>query len=458
MEPVSSSSAALLRLESPSAPLHVGWVARLERAGAEGFDAVALRSRIAGRLIEAPRLRRVVARRLAPSGALVWREDPDFRIERHVAIWPGGAAGEEELRVAVERFIAEPMGHELPLWRVLVVPRTRAGGAVIAGKLHRALVDGDDPGLLRAVVCDPAAAAAEARAAAADALALDEFRAAGRLRALAPVPSERTRIGATLRRSAIARTEGPLVAAPSSFLDGTSGAHRTLVTARADLGRLVRIAERTGTTLHDVVLALATGVLRRLATASGVAPVDVRALVPVGVDGEELLGDAPCAVLELPVAEQRAAARLSEIHHAMEAAAGVGRAAAGNPRATPAPALIAGPPEQLASRLALAARLCNVTIPSTRAPHGALYVGGVRVRALFAASPLPEGHALSLSTIAYDRRLHLAAAADPTALAAIGRLPIMLADAVEELGVSTGVRGAAAPALPARPPRPSRPG
>jgi WS/DGAT/MGAT family acyltransferase len=421
MERLTATSASLLRLDASCAHLHVGWLARLEAGGA--LDVAALRARIAQGLEHAPRLRAIVDR--ATEGSLVWKEDPDFTLDRHVVMWTVETAGEEELRALVDAFLAAPLPPEHPQWRVLVVPRARSGGGLLAAKLHRALAEASDTDLLRDVVFDAAGDAPEAAV-------LAEFRAMRQLRDGAHGGAAPSRIGETLRRAAFARTEGPLAAAAPSFLDSAPRAgRRTLVTARTELGRLSRIAARTETTLHAVVLAVLAGTLRRLALARDESPRDLRACVPLQLGERELLGDTPCAIVPLPVGEARAATRLLALHAAMEAA--------GRPERD-ASTVIAGPPEELASRLALASRVSNVTIPSAAGPPRSLHVGDARVRALFPLAPVPEEHALALATLSYGRHLHVSAAADTAALTGIGRLPVLLADAVEELGVSTGAR------------------
>ncbi|MDW5597265.1 WS/DGAT domain-containing protein, partial [Conexibacter stalactiti] len=121
-------------------------------------------------------------------------------------------------------------------------------------------------------------------------------------------------------------------------------------------------------------------------------------------------------------------------------AAGTGGAGSADLPPRP-PTLLAGPPEELPTRLAIGARLCNLTIPSARGPERALHVGGANVRALFPVAPLHDEHALTLSTLSYGRHLHVTAAVDAAAIGGAGRLPVMLADAAEELGISTGARG-----------------
>lgn len=478
MEPMSPASAALLRLESDGSPMHAGWVARLD-AGA--VDLAALRARVARRLRApaAARFRRIAGRagadagghgsdgRRSPApGEPAWIDDRAFAVERHVAAWPAPLGDAERLSAALDRVLAEPLPRDRPLWRVVVLPPARGGrgGAAVVALAHRALVEGLEAGALRELVFDrgpaPAAGPREAPAPlgggdpALEELrslrrigALDATRAGGAARARLGVrsaPSARpgggggaasARLGSTLRRAAMARMEG-LTAAPRSFLDAApAGARRTLVTARLELGRLDGIARRTGTDPHDVELAVLAGALRRMALAGAGAPAPLRALVPVDAAGEQLLGDGTSAVVTLPADEPDAAARLARIHAAMAAARG-GPAAAGAP-AERTPTLLAGPPEELATRLAIGARLCNLTVLRTRGPRQALQLGGVRVRALHPVTPMPEEHALAVSALAYGRHLHLAATVDPSAVGQVTRLPALLGAALDELDAAT---------------------
>jgi len=437
MERLSPVSAALLQLESRAGQMHVGFLARVDAgAGGAPLDVGALRARVAERLERAPRLRQVVAPAGERDGRLVWREQERFELDRHVAVREAPVGGEEELRAVVDRFLARELERDRPLWRVLVVPRTRAGGAAIVAAAHRALCADDD--LLHELLFDGEADAPARGAGGAsardDALALDEFRAARRHGAFAGAASGR--VGATLRRAAYAGGERLLAPAPPSYLNAAAGpAPRTLVTARLELGRLRRIAERAGAEPHDVVLAVAAGALRRVALAAGQEPADLRALVPVAPGARTLLGEEPCAVVELPVAERSPARRLRAIHAAMACARGPRR---GAHRAERPPTLLAGPPEELPTRLAIGARLANLTIPSADGPRRPLRVGGAQVRALFPVAPHHDEHALTLSTLSYGRHLHVAATVDAAAIGGAGRLPVMLADAVEELLLATG--------------------
>jgi len=54
--------------------------------------------------------------------------------------------------------------------------------------------------------------------------------------------------------------------------------------------------------------------------------------------------------------------------------------------------------------------------------------------------PIPDRHALAIGILTYDDAAHFAAYADPAALPRVARLPMMLADSIEELAMATGAR------------------
>jgi diacylglycerol O-acyltransferase len=157
VESISPASASMLRLESHTAHMHVGWLARLDVDAHGSLDVAALRERIATRLQRAPRFRQRVARGSGRPGQLHWHDDPEFSLERHVQVWSGASTGEEELRVVTDRFLSEQLPRDRPLWSVLVLPHARGNGAAIVGKVHRALVDGHEAGALERLVFDATA-------------------------------------------------------------------------------------------------------------------------------------------------------------------------------------------------------------------------------------------------------------------------------------------------------------
>jgi hypothetical protein len=91
------------------------------------------------------------------------------------------------------------------------------------------------------------------------------------------------------------------------------------------------------------------------------------------------------------------------------------------------------PFKRRAARLAASPRLYNLTISNVPGPRFPLYAAGARVRTTYPVIPIPDGHALSIGVLTYDGGVHFSAYADPDALSGLGRLPLMIEDAIEEL-------------------------
>jgi diacylglycerol O-acyltransferase / wax synthase len=91
---LSGLDAAFLDLDSPQAPLHVGWTVRVT---GRPPSLSALRRHVAGRLEYVPRFRRHVVR--PRFGDAHWADDPAFDVARHVhAVTLAPPAGVRELR------------------------------------------------------------------------------------------------------------------------------------------------------------------------------------------------------------------------------------------------------------------------------------------------------------------------------------------------------------------------
>src|SRR3954471_4402749 len=154
MSRLSTMDSSFLRVETPTAHMHVGWMAWLAlRAGQVELDVELLIERLAARLHLFPRFRQRVVR--VPLGVAepVWRDDPDFDIRRHVLLAPPGRPVDE----AVDAFLSTQLDRDRPLWQILVVPQAGEGRAAIAGKVHHAMVDGIAAVQLGVLIFDAAA-------------------------------------------------------------------------------------------------------------------------------------------------------------------------------------------------------------------------------------------------------------------------------------------------------------
>src|SRR5918994_2063265 len=332
MERLSPLDASFLSLETPSAHVHVGWLSVLELPkGANALDVGSLRERISGRLRLAPRFRQRVLS--APLGEPFLSDDPEFRIENHVR-FPGGnsaAMSDDELHGLADALLSAPLDRARPLWEVPVVPRLRGGRAALLGKVHHALVDGVAAVELGTLLFDLAPNAAPADSddwapepavsptrvtlnSVADS-ALEQFRTAGRLAALGLRPRRTMRVAESMRRAPFNLAEQVGRPAPTSYLNRNIHPDRTLLTRSVPLAQLDRLKARLRVRLNDVVLAIASGVLRRHAALCEEEVVPLRAMVPVNVRGDD--GGAGNRIVfgfvELPLTERDPVARVDHI-------------------------------------------------------------------------------------------------------------------------------------------------
>ena len=273
--------------------------------------------------------------------------------------------------------------------------------------------------------------------------ALDQFRTARQVARLGLSPGTGLRVADNVRRAAMSLATDVLRPAPASLLNVEIGPGRRLVRHGVALGRINALRHGRDATLNDVVLAICAGALRRLMTAAGELPHDLRVMVPVNVRAEaDAAGDGnriSFAFVELPVSEPSAGARLEKVHAAMAELKRSGKIA-GTDLLLRSTGSLPEPFKKRAARLAASPRLYNLTISNVPGPRFPLYAAGARVRSIYPLIPIPDGHALSFGVLTYDGRVHFAAYVDPDALPRAGRLALMVEDAIEELAAASRPR------------------
>lgn len=453
MSRLSAVDSSFLRVETPTAHMHVGWVSILDLPpDVQRLDARALAARMESRLHLAPRFRQRVVHVPLGMGEPVWRDAPDFDVRAHVreADAPGEVTA-ARLRSLADDFLSRPLARERPLWELLVVPRVRGGRAALLGKVHHAMVDGIAAVELGVLMFDAAADAERdkpvewtpaptegALRLAVDSLAdsaLEQFRAARRIVSLGASPGQTARIAGTLRRAALSLAEDALRPAPRSYLNVDIGPRRTLVTHRVRLERLLEVKRRHGVTLNDVTLAVCAGALRRFALAAGEPANDLRAMVPVNVrSGDAAAGGnrIAFAFVDLPVSRRRPEERLDAVVRRMGEVKDSGLAG-GTAALMRGIGALPEPLKDRAARLAASPRLYNLTISNVPGPQVDLYAAGACVRSIYPVIPVPDRHALAMGLLTYGAHAHLGVYADPEALPRVGRLASMVDDSVVEL-------------------------
>jgi WS/DGAT/MGAT family acyltransferase len=456
MDRLSALDASFLRVETPTAHMHVGWLATVDLpAGRDAIDAGEVAERIAARLHLLPRFRQVIRE---PAGGLAppyWADADAFTLADHITVESAPQPSLAALTRLAEEFFSIPLPRERPLWQLHVVPRLGGRRAAILGKVHHAMVDGVAAVQLGLLLFDGEAQAGppplpvpwqprpdnplrSALDGARD-TAIEQFRSARRVAELGLSPGRGVRMAATMRRAAFGLVDDVRNPAPASYLNVPISPRRKLVGATLSLDRALAIKERTGTKLNDVVLATVSGALARLAPAHGHDATDLRAMVPANVrngGGAEAQGNAISFLfVDLPV-EARPRERLALVSARMRELKDDDRIA-GSDQVLKLLGYLPGPLQGQAARLAASPRLYNVTVSNVPGPRVPLYLAGAQVRSILPVIPIPDRHALAIGALTYEKRLHLSAYLDPETLPRAGNLPLMLADAFHELDVAT---------------------
>ncbi|HEX6945109.1 MAG TPA: wax ester/triacylglycerol synthase family O-acyltransferase [Casimicrobiaceae bacterium] len=434
MQRLSTLDTSFLRVETPSAHMHVGWLASLRLPdGVRELDPAKLSQRIAARLHLAPRFRQLVSP--APFGEPIWVDDPAFRLDRHVTVAPEPVRGRRDLERLAGSFLSRQLDRRRPLWQIVVVPRAGQRRAAVLGKVHHAMVDGIAAVELGTLLFDLAPDAAPPEPAgwepepagaplriAADALAdsaLEQFRAARRVAAMGLRPRSSLRVAETMRRAALSLAEDMVRPAVPSFVNAEIGPRRALVTERVSLARLERIKRARDAKLNDVVLAVVAGALRQYADVAGADPAPLRAMVPVSV---RATGDTPAegnritfAFVDLPLDEPDPARQLALVCERTGELKRSGRIA-GSDALLRTMVQLPGFLKERAARLAASPRMYNLAVSNVPGPRIPLYAAGSLVEEIHPVIPTSDGHAIAIGVLTYRDSLHFAAYVDPEAL------------------------------------------
>ncbi len=440
MDRLSGLDASFLYLETPAQLMHVCAVMVLDPATmTSSYSFGEVQERIAESVRDVPGFTRKI--RGVPLGLdhPVWVRDRNFDIERHVHRLalpvPGGYA---ELMDLCAHLASLPLDRSRPLWEMWVIEGYRPDGdegpekVVVFAKMHHATVDGVSGANLISHLCSIEPGAAP--------LAPSEQRhprdpGRGELlgRAVIGTATRPVTLVKVLKPSAELVTKsigrarrGTAMAAPFSAprtsFNGTITSHRSIAMADLDLDEIRRIKKATGTTVNDVVLAVAGGALRAyLAERDELPSSSLLATVPVSVrDSSRRSGgankvsalftklgtdvDDPLERLRM-LAERNQNAK--EHHNAISADALQDWAEFAAPRTF-------GLAVRTYANLRLAERhpvVHNLVISNVPGPPIPLYFMGARIEALCPLGPAFHGAGLNITVMSNAGQMHVGAIA-----------------------------------------------
>jgi diacylglycerol O-acyltransferase / wax synthase len=408
LSPLDSS---FLRVESPTAHMHVGWVALFsppEEGPRPTFNQ--LRDHVGSRLARAPRYRQRLAP--VPFGVHdpIWVDDENFDVKRHVRHSPSS-----DISKVVTRVMSTPLDQVDPLWQLWIADELSDGRIGIVGKAHHCMVDGIAAVELAALLLDPTEQppprkpddwkpapppsttrmlASGLRDRVTEELALVRLPAR-----LARSPKRLVSVVEDAQRATRALAHSLTPSAPASMLNRPISPLRHLAVAKRPLDDLKHVKGHFRTTINDVVLAATSGGVRRFLERHGERPVRLKTMVPVSlreVDKADELGNRISFVfVDLPCDEPDPVRRLLDIHSSMSE-----RKRAGEPQGGDsvlkavgyAPHRIQG----MVSRLIASPRAFNLTVSNIPGPKEPMYMDGCELEEAYPVVPLADRHAVSI--------------------------------------------------------------
>lgn len=405
---LSGLDASFLAVETPTAHMHVGWVAVFTTTEEQPLPSFStLRDHIELRLAHAPRYRQKLAS--VPFGlhAPEWTDDRAFSVDRHIYQARCPLSG------LVDEVMSIPLRRDRPLWEMWVCENREDKWLAIVGKSHHCMVDGLAAVELVSLLLDPTPESVACES--------DGWRAApepGGERLLArgvrdllreqldllqwplravtsPAPAAREAAAGALK---VTRTLSHLLCgAPASVLNSQLSPLRRLAWTERPLSDLRTVKRVYGTTVNDVMLAAVAGGMRAYLIRRGEEPVALKVMVPVSVrDPSHVLGNRISFVFaELPCDEPDPLGRLYKVHAAMsrrkrdgepEGADLVLKAAARTPVVM----------QQALSRLIASPRTFNLVVSNIPGPSAPMYLLGCPLQAAYPVVPLADQHAVSV--------------------------------------------------------------
>ena len=432
MQRLSGMDTAFLYLETPTTHMQVQAVMVLDPSTVPGgYSFLKIREHLAARLPSLPEFRRRLASVPFDLHRPVWFDDPDFDLDyhlHHVAVPAPGSP--EQVADIIGAIAGRPLNRSRPLWDFWVIEGVENDAVVVVARMHHSTIDGVSGSSLITSILDleadpvspPIPEERTVESPPSD-YALVRHALVSRLRrpsfyafASATPNLVRGAIGLTrTRRDPTLPSGGTPFNTPRTPWNAPLTAHRAVAFASVDLDEVKEIRRAFDCSVNDVVLATATGALRRyLQLLDALPDRPLIASCPVSVRNDETAdiessNKVSSMFVPLPthledvrdhMAHIRDATKgAKEEHNAMGARTMLELGELAGPRSFGlASRLLAG----LASRGAVPINLVVSNVPGPPFP---LYLAGARVVSLLPLGPPIEGAGMNLTVMSYMDRM-----------------------------------------------------
>ena len=299
MERMTGLDASFLYFETRNMHMHVVAAIVYDPSTVpEGYSFRKIKETIGQRLHLAPRLRRRLAQVPLNVGHPVWVEDEDFDLDYHLhRIAVPAPAGDHETADVVAEILSRPMDRSRPLWEMWIVEGRADGLLAVVSKVHHSTIDGITGANMMAELFDlepdaPARVAVpddwepERRPNDLELLGRAVYDVAARPAGVVKLlPSTLLGLGRIInrRRGGAAGMPAPFTAPRTSF-NATLTPHRIVSFVNVSLDDVKTVKNAFGAKVNDVVIAIASGALRRYLAARDELPDrSLIASIPVSV-------------------------------------------------------------------------------------------------------------------------------------------------------------------------------
>lgn len=467
-ERLSGLDASFLYMETPTLHMHVAMTAVFDPSTVpDGYSFRRLRQHIDDRIPLAPVFQRRLVEVPLGLGHPVWVDDPDFDIDNHLRRAalpsPGGMRELAEFAADVD---SRQLHRDRPLWEMWIVEGLEDGKIAMVAKMHHSTVDGVSGAELLGILLDlspqPPVPAALPVAQLGGHIPSDVELVGQALVTWAVRPFELTRtvlrtaqavLGVRrVRQRELPSGKGALpLTAPRTSLNVAITGRRRVAFAAANLADVKRLKNQTGTTVNDVVLAMAAGALRSYLLAGDEVPdTPLVSVVPVSVapDVAAMKGSNKISAMfvQLPTDEADPLERLRIVHEGTKGAKEEHRALGAGTLQDwaehAAPSLFA-----LSARLYTRMRLAdhhrpiaNLVVSNVPGPDFPLYLGGAEMLAGFPLGPVMDGMGLNITIMSYRGVLYWGlvscARAVPRLWDIASAIPVALDELLEAAGIT----------------------
>jgi diacylglycerol O-acyltransferase len=456
MKPLNILDVALLMMETPATPMHIGGVQILRLPKGAGKDFV---HKLHEYVCRFPASGAPFNYRLASAGPLslpFWQELDTVPLEEHVfhhaLPWPGG---EPQLLQLVSRLNSSPLNRSRPMWEHHLIEGLSGNRFATFTRIHHSMIDGQWGMRLAhattsadrrarglppywAVKFDTEAAEDEAPTAAPRTRgarkSIEHQESGGTLAEL------RKAFGRVVESFLHRSDDGlvPIYTAPASLLDGTLTARRELAVVALDLRRIKTLAHAHASTVNEIVLALCGGALRRYLSERNALParplianIPIAVARPKGAVGGNAImsglvslathiGD-PVARLEMVRGSSHRAKELLRDMPSLTAVSIYGA--------------LVGLPYLLAQATGNADKISpqNLVISNVAGPREKRYINGMLIEADYPISLLVPGQAMNITVISHADRLDVAVLVCPSLVRNPHRVTEAIAESLDEL-------------------------